>query len=215
MTRLTGTSNCGRMHATAMASLTPLLLLLWGSQVQAVTIEAPSALRAAERCVESAAAIAGLDDAGPGLTVGTLAEVEAETPVPAEIDAPEATGVELRMTHAAARRELSASPAVSLTEERRLGAWAATAGLGGLGALSLSPAEAAAADRALGFGRVSTLVLGAVRREEASPAPASELKIQIKWWMALPLLPGLVALVISVRGIAKSRTRQCYVMARA
>ena len=215
--RSNGTSGGGGMHAMAMASLTPLLLLLWGSQVQAVTLEAPSVLRAAARFAQATPGLT--EDLKTEAELGTL-DVTARAPAPEPVtteggEAGASTGEALRLTQAAARREVSIPTAVSLTERSSMGPWAAQAGLGGLGASAPAPTAAAEADRALGFGRVSMLVLGATQRPEAQPAPPRAIAVRVRWWMALPLLPGLAALVVSMRGLARTRTRRRYVLVQA
>ncbi len=200
------------VHAMAMVSLTPLLLALWAGQVEAVTLEGARAILAARRC---AVALEGL-----AVEPGALADAAAlEAAVPEPAPWPErGTAVAwaepdlsrraiLRLTRAAADRTAPTSAQLSESMDRG----GPAAGAPPAAAPEAPPAGPVATRKPTAAEQikpVTQLRPYAPQWGEARARAAGRARVRFAWWHALPLLPGLLALAVSMRGLARTRRRR-------
>lgn len=192
-----------------VAGLTPLLLALWGGQVQAVTVEATGALRSARRCVDALQGMPGTpglltDDATLRLVVpGACAPRHGYAAVPwAEPDLSQ--DAILRLSRALRDPEVTDPRAPRFTDER--GAHSAVADVAEPTVLLGSRGGEVAAAELLK--PVTYLRPYAPRWRDADAEATERAAAGLAWWHGLPLVPGLVAVIASVRGLVLTRRRR-------
>ena len=202
----------GRLSAVMMACQTALLLALWGGRAQAVTLEEPGAMRTPALC---AMAPEALPEQEGLLAREVLSRVVLTDPLPPTAREEVPTWGEpdlseeavLRLTRAA-RCQVSGPEPVSAGMDCRAEA----------GVVVRGPAAQAAEPR--GKASVAEHVQPATQLRAYVPSrrvPRAERPqgwmSRLAWWHALPVVPGLLALVASVRGLTSLRRRERCVLA--
>jgi hypothetical protein len=209
---------CGtrRPSVVLAAVLSPLLVALWGARVHAVTLEGPCAVRAAARCATAvqgfplrpslapeAGCVRTADGEPSDVVVGSEALAWAEPDL--------SKGAILRLARTAAWEGASGPEVVVPREDWRTVARAVFREPKPMAApeVSVSPAPSAMAEGVVLRG-VGSHAAPRPRRRVASDA-ASVTRMSVRWWHPLPLLPGLLALAVSVRGMVRAEPREALV----
>ena len=204
----------GRLSAVMMACQTALLLALWGGRAQAVTLEEPGAMRTPALC---AMAPEALPEQEGLLAREVLSRVVLTDPLPPTAREEVPTWGEpdlseeaiLRLTRPAARCKVSGPEPVSAGTDRRVPDGVMV--VRGPAARAAEPSgKASVAEKAKPATQLRAYV--PPRRVPRAERPQGR-RIRLAWWHALPVAPGLLALVASVRGLTNLRRRERYALA--
>jgi len=199
-----------------MATLVPLLAVLWGVEAQAVTLEGSGAVCGGARCAAAAEGRPSPGELGEGASVldagaAGVSGAQGRDGVPAWAQPEVSRESILRLARTAADGDPSMPAGAQLGED-----WRALA----RGALRGSDPEVVVVAARTPLSRPSVVEesLGlwsggscAAPRPSRHVVSASTTVVALRWWHSVPLLPGLLALAVSVRGIARNRPSQLLV----
>jgi len=203
--RTDGRGPGGKWAVWVLAAL--LLLGLWSRPVWAVTLEGPTLAPGVEQCTTTGVGLAGHPDLIPASESEKIDAVDdapegGASDVPGWANATVSRETILRLAWNSAHRESSRfADILALGDRYAL-------------ARTVVPDSAATTSMA-SFRRVTVideslgerggLVLAAPRVARKPAGPTARRGFSLPWWSPLPLFPGLLALMVSVNGIRRSR----------